>query len=70
MDEDIAVPIISNAQKNMETEEILDIFRRATEEFSDKISNVPPVLPIEGEVYLFDLGPDSSLWDKNKKKFR
>ena len=38
---------------------------------SDKaLSNVPPVLPKEGELHVFDLGNDTSHWEKTKKKLR
>ena len=33
-------------------------------------STVPPVLPKEGELYIFDLGNDTSQWEKTKKKLR
>ena len=36
----------------------------------DSIAQAPPVLPKEGEVYLFDLGPDNASWEQMKKKYR
>ena len=30
----------------------------------------PPVKPIGGTVFLFDLGPNEAQWETNKKKLR
>ena len=38
--------------------------------YRDSVAQSPPVLPKEGEVYLFDLGPDNTSWEQMKKKYR
>ena len=50
----------------LEFEEILGKFVSSGETFW----TFPPVLPKEGELYIFDLGTDISQWEKSKKIFR
>ena len=66
---DAAAPVERNLFNNLDADDIVRIFRKATIN-RDLISTLPPVLPKEGEIYVFDLGPDPQLWDNNKKKFR
>eukprot|EP00731_Ephydatia_muelleri_P037005 Em0375g1a len=56
---------------SLDAERVLDYFLNASSDgFNGKISSVPPALPTEGQVFVFDLGPDKSLWENNKRKFR
>lgn len=55
---------------NLDTSDVLQLFDKARTTYKDKISSEPPVLPLEGEVYLFSLGPDESKWDSMRQKFR
>lgn len=68
--EDRAIPIKDDLFNNLDPEEIVNFFENAALYTDDKISNVPPVLPIEGQIFLFDLGKDRSLWEKRKKQMR
>ena len=52
--------------QNLEKEEILRILAKASQDHN-VLSIAPPVLPKEGELYIFDLGPDRSLWESNKR---
>ena len=70
MDDHSSVPIKDNGFHNLAPEEIVEIFENATSLYKDKISNVPPVHPIEGQIFLFDLGPDKCAWEKQKKQMR
>lgn len=65
---DAAAPVEKNLFNNLDADDIVRIFRKATIN-RDLISTLPPVLP-KGEIYVFDFGPDPQLWDNNKKKFR
>ena len=38
--------------------------------YKDKLSSVPPVRPIAGQIFLFDLGADTSLWEKQRRQLR
>lgn len=63
--EPIRVDLFNNLQVG-ELESILQWF-----EISGKtLSTIPAVLPKEGELYIFDLGSDTSQWEKIKKKLR
>ena len=70
MDDHSSVPIKDDGFHNLAPEEIVEIFENATSLYKDKISNVPPVHPIEGQIFLFDLGPDKCAWEKQKKQMR
>lgn len=51
----------------------VDEFKAVLQQFvasGETLSNIPPVLPKEGELYIFDLGSDTSQWEKTKKKLR
>ena len=67
--EDRAVPIKDDLFNNLDPEGIVNFFENVAL-YTDKISNVPPVLPVEGQIFLFDLGEDRSLWEKRKKQMR
>ena len=72
MDDSVAVPIKDDCFNNLAPEEIVEIFENAVGLYKDKFSNVPPVLPVEGQMFIFDLGPDTRLciWEKRKKQMR
>ena len=66
----VTAPVRSDGYENLEGDQVLDIFQNATTKYRDSIARAPPVLPKEGEVYLFDLGPDNASWEQMKKKYR
>ena len=68
--EDRAIPIKDDLFNKLDPEEIVNFFENAGLYADEKISNVPPVLPIEGQIFLFDLGKDQNLWEKWKKQMR
>ena len=57
MEQAITAPVRSDCYENLGGDQVLEIFQNATTKYRDSIAQAPPVLPIEGEVYLFDLGP-------------
>ena len=67
MDEE-AVPVVStcNLLNNLTGEEIIAVI----DENVNHLSNLPPVLPKEGQLFIYDLGDDKSLWESKKRKFR
>jgi hypothetical protein len=70
MEQAITAPVRSDCYENLGGDQVLEIFQNATTKYRDSIAQAPPVLPIEGEVYLFDLGPDNASWEQMKKKYR
>ena len=70
MEQAITAPVRSDCYENLDGDRVLDIFQNATTMDRDSIAQAPPVLPKEGEVYLFDLGPDNASWEQMKKKYR
>ena len=67
--EDRAIPIKDDLFNNLAPEEIVEIYENAAL-YKDKINNVPPVLPIGSQMFIFNLGQDSRLWEKRKKQMR
>eukprot|EP00731_Ephydatia_muelleri_P019568 Em0012g393a len=66
-----AIPVTATEMNSLDAERVLDYFLNASSDgFNGNISSVPPALPTEGQVFVFDLGPDKSLWENNKRKFR
>ena len=66
-----AIPVTATEMNSLDAERVLDYFLNASSDgFNGKISSVPPALPTEGQVFVFHLGPDKSLWENNKRKFR
>ena len=59
-------PAIEDASYNLETAKIYKILSEAGSAFRNKLSTSPPVKPIGGTIYLFDLGPFASKWDFKK----
>ena len=70
MEQAITAPVRSDCYGNLDGDQVLDIFQNATTKYRDSIAQAPPVLPKEGEEYLFDLGPDNASWEQMKKKYR
>ena len=64
--EDRAIPIKDDWFNNLAPKEIVEIYENAAL-YKDKISNVPPVLPIGGQMFIFNLGQDSSLGKKQMR---
>ena len=66
-----AIPVTAtemNSLDALDAERVLDYFLNPSSDgFNDKISSVPPTLPTEGQVFVFDLGPDKSLWENNQR---
>uniref|UniRef100_A0A1X7T231 SWIM-type domain-containing protein n=1 Tax=Amphimedon queenslandica TaxID=400682 RepID=A0A1X7T231_AMPQE len=60
-------PLRRDLDNNLEAFEVIDILSTVS---SKDLSRSPPVLPKEGELYVFHLGEDSQLRNKNKRKFR
>ena len=57
-----AIPVTTTEMNSLDAERVLDYFLNASSDgFKGKISTVPPTLPTEGQVFVFDLGPDKSL---------
>ena len=61
-----ASPVRCNVYNNLDKEQALDILLEVKEN-RNLLSNAPPVLPTEGEFYVFDLGCKAN---DAKKKFR
>ena len=63
-----AIPVRIDAFVNLhvQADDVLKLFNEVESQKSME-SCLPPVLPLEGHVYVFNLGTDS---EKNKKKFR
>jgi len=61
------IPISTETQANqgLEASEAATTYK----EYLNHTVN-PPVQPNGGEVFLFDLGPDETRWENNKKKLR
>ena len=70
MEQAITAPVRSDCYENLDGDQVLEIFQNATTKYRDSIAQAPPVLPKEGEVNLFDLGPDNASWEQMKKKYR
>ena len=66
---ELVSPVRCDLLGNLEKDQILEILCDVSDN-RDLLSNAPPVLPKEGELYVFDLGHDASLWERNKKKLR
>ena len=49
--------------------EYIKIFRKARTQYKNMISSEPPVLPLEGELYIFPLGTDDTQWNNMRKKY-
>ena len=64
-----AVPAQRDLQENLDVDAVIEVFEGVSLK-KNLISCSPPVLPKEGELYIFDLGQDRSKWDSNKRKFR
>ena len=64
------MPLSIVSYENLTAEEVYEIFKTTTSKRRNEISRSPPVLPREGQMFLFSLGTNESLWDVNKKKFR
>ena len=67
--EDRAIPVKDDLFDNLDPEKVVEFFE-SSKFTEDKISNVPLVLPIEGQIFLFDLGQDANLWEKRNKQMR
>ena len=64
--------ISSDANEALETGEVVDYLDNASityKEFLNTSVN-PPVQPKGGTLLLYDLGPDETQWESNKKKLR
>ena len=68
--ETTAVALSFSSLNSLSQDEVADIFFNAKDLYKDQISRAPPVQPKEGEIFLFDLGPDKSVWESYKRKFR
>lgn len=64
-----AKPAKTGLNHNLDVNELID-FLEEVALGKDMIFSTPPVLPKEGELYVFDLGSDKSQWDQKKRKFR
>ena len=49
--EDRAIPVKDDLFDNLDPEKVVEFFE-SNKFTEDKISNVPPVLPIEGQIFL------------------
>ena len=67
--EDECVPIRTDAYNNLTSEEVYELLTNA-EALYYQLSTEPPVQPKEGCIFLYDLGPDESTWESQKKKLR
>ena len=65
-----SIPVRSGCYENIDSDQVHEIFQNVSTKYRDSVAQAPPVLPNEGEVYLFDLGPDNALWEQMKKKYR
>jgi len=66
------IPILTDANQGLEANEVVDYLVEAAtkhKEFLNPALN-PPVQPNGGTVFLFDLGPNETQWEANKKKLR
>ena len=70
MEQAITSPVRRDLYENLDGDQVLEIFENATKKYRDSVAQAPPVLPKEGELYLFDLGPEDSSWEQMKKKYR
>ena len=66
--DDGAILFLEDENCNLETGVVYSYLSNISE--SDKLSTCPPVQPVGGTVYLFNLGSNSSKWDLKKKQFR
>ena len=69
-DEDSAIPVRVDLLENLQPEEILTILNEVRFGKYKNSGNVPPVLPKEGHLYIYDLGCNNELWENKKKKYR
>ena len=66
-----AVALKLSSLAPLTTEQLSSIFLAASTRLKSEISpQLPQVLPIEGKIFLFDLGPDSSKWETIKRQLR
>ena len=65
----LCVPAVEDAVNNLTSAEAHNYFSKA---ISGKlqISVDPPVQPKGGNLYIYNLGPDSDKWEQEKKKLR
>ena len=66
------IPISTDANQGLEANEVVDYLDEAATKHKDFLNRAvnPPVKPIGGTVFLFDLGPNEAQWETNKKKLR
>ena len=64
------IPLSIQCYNNLTTEAVFDIFKKSTTKYKKYISDAPPVLPREGQMFLYSLGSDETLWEKKKRKLR
>ena len=69
-EEDESVCVRSDAFDSLDAGEVYDLLSNADTVYKDMFSTVPPVQPVGGSVFLFDLGPDESQWDLKRKRLR
>ena len=66
------LPISMDANEVLEANEVVDYLVEVVTKHKDFLNCAltPPVQPIGGTVFLFNLGPNEAQWEINKKKLR
>ena len=66
------IPISTDVNLGLEASEVVDYLNEAGTTYKEYLNRavIPPVQPNGGTVFLFDLGPDETRWESNKKKLR
>ena len=64
------MPLSFHCNNNLTTEAVFRILKKSVSKFRREISEAPPVLPLEGQMFLYSLGPDKTFWEEKKRKLR
>ena len=66
-----AIPVTQKEENNLSDAEAYSYLTKAGNVYKNftRCTN-PPVQPKGGSIFIFDLGPDQSKWEVNKRKIR
>ena len=66
------LPLTESAKCNLSAAEAYEYLTKAGNVYKKLtcLSPYPPVQPRGGSIFLYDLGPEKSKWEANKKKIR
>ena len=62
------MPLSFHGNNNLTTVAVFRILKKSASKYRREISEAPPMLPLEGQMFLYSLGPDKTFWEEKEKE--